>query len=129
MIGKRLTDSLLKKYEIYDFSLIKEKKVFLVGSIRFKDYFIEIESILQIVHQKFVSICSVDGLLHKSQFSEEEWDALQGIALAKLQEQDAILVLNVDGYIGKQSREEIEFFKGKVGKPIYYLTDLSQKEV
>ena len=95
----------LDKFKKHDFSLIKEEKVFLVGSIRFKDIFIKIETILQIIHGKLVGICSVDGLLHKDKFSAKEWDKLQLIALKKLENYDAILVLDVDGYIGDQSKD------------------------
>ena len=105
--------------------MIKENKISLIGSItKAKDYFIKIESILQIIHKKLVSICSVDGLLNKEKFSNEEWDILQDIALRKLNDQEAILVLDVDGYIGEQSKEEIEFFNDKLKKSIYYLSEL-----
>jgi len=125
MKNKRLTPSFLKKFEKYDFSKISEEKIFLVGSIsKAKDYFIRIESILQIVYKKLVSICSVDGLLNKERFSNDEWDSLQSIALRKLHDQDAILVLDVENYIGEQSKEEIQYFKHAIDKPIYYLSEL-----
>ena len=124
---ERLNETFLNEFKNYDFSKIKENKIFLVGSItKAKDFFIKIESILQINHKKLVSICSVDGLLNKNQFSSEEWGKLQEIALRKLNEQEAILVLNVDGYIGVQSREEIDYFKQKLKKPVYYLSELKK---
>lgn len=121
----RLDKKFLEELENYDFSKIKEVKIFLVGSItKTRDYFIRIESILQIAYKKLVSICSVDGLLNKNKFTTEEWDKLQEIALRKLVDQEAILVLDVDGYIGKQFREEIEYFETKLRRPIYYLSKL-----
>ena len=124
-MGKeRLNKNFLKKYSKYNFNRIKEEKIYLVGSARFKKYFIEIESILQVIHEKLVGICSVDGLLNKKKFSFEEWEKLQEIALRKIKDYDAILVLNVDGYIGDHSNEEIEFFKQNFNKPIYYLSKL-----
>lgn len=117
----------LDTFKNYDFSRIKEEKVFLVGSIRFKDIFIKIESILQINYGKLVGICSVDGLLHKEKFSTEEWDKLQLIALKKLDDYDAILVLDVDGYIGDQSKEEINFFTLKLKRPVYWLSKLAKE--
>jgi hypothetical protein len=116
----------LDEFKDYDFSQIQEDKIYLVGSVRFKDYFIKIESILQILFKKIVYICSVDGLLNKEKFSPNEWESLQEIALRKLEEQDAILVLNVDNYIGEHSKEEIVLFKTKFKKPIYYLTELGK---
>lgn len=121
----RLNEKLLDEFKVYDFSKIIGDKIFLVGSItKAKDYFIKIESILQINHKKMVSICSVDGLLNKLNFSSEEWDILQEIAIRKLNDQDAILVLDVNGYIGIQSREEINYFRQILRKPIYYLSEL-----
>jgi hypothetical protein len=124
MKKERLNKNFLDEFEAYDFSKIKEEKIYLVGSIRFKDYFIKIESILQIIYEKLVGVCSVDGLLNKEKFSDQEWDNLQEIAIRKLKDQDAILVLDVDNYIGKQSREEIEHFESHLRKPIYYLSGL-----
>jgi len=73
MVFNRLNNNFLKKYEDFNFSRIIEEKIFLVGSItKAKDEFIEIESILQIVHNKLVSICSIDGLLNKKEFSAKE---------------------------------------------------------
>ena len=125
MIKKeRLNKNFLDEFQDYDFSKIKENKIFLVGSMRFKDYFIKIESILQINYKKLVEICSVDGLLNKESFSVEEWDKLQEIAIRKLHDQDAILVLDVNKYIGDQSKEEIEYFHVKLKKPVYYFSKL-----
>ena len=121
-------ENFLEKFSQYEFSRIKEEKIFLIGSIRFKEYFIKIESILQITYKKIVSICSVDGLLNKNKFSTEEWDVLQEIALRKLNEQDAILVLDVNDYIGDHTREEIEFYRNNLKKPIYYLSELKMKK-
>lgn len=123
----RLNQDFLDEFKNYDFSMIKENKIFLVGSIsKAKHYFIKIESILQIIYKKLISICSVDGLLNKNQFSTEEWDKLQEIALRKLNDQEAILVLDIDDYIGEESKEEIEYFKQKLKRPIYYLSELKK---
>ncbi|MFX0076219.1 MAG: hypothetical protein ACFE96_12305 [Candidatus Hermodarchaeota archaeon] len=124
MKKERLNKKFLDEFYNYDFSKLKENKIFLVGSIRFKDYFIKIESILQIIYSKLVGICSVDGLLNKNKFNEKEWDKLQEIAFRKLEEQEAILVIDVDDYIGEQSKEEIEYFSSRLHKPVYYLSKL-----
>ena len=124
MEKERLNKNFLDEFCDYDFSRIKETKIFLVGSIRFRDYFIKIESILQIKYEKLVSICSVDGLLNKEKFSNYEWDKLQEIAIRKLMDQEGILVLDVENYIGDHSREEIDYFSNILKKSVYYLTDL-----
>ncbi len=125
----RLNNEFIEDFKNYDFSVIKEDKIFLVGSItKAKDYFIKTESILQIIFSKIVSVCSIDGILNKDLFSTEEWDKLQQIALKKLSDQEAILVLDVDGYIGDQTQEEIKYFTQKLKKPIYYLSDLKKQK-
>jgi len=120
----RLNKKFLKEFQDYDFSLIKEKKIFLVGSARFRDYFLKIESILQINYKKLVSITSVDGLLSKGKFSEDEWEDLQDIAFSKLKDQEAILVLDINNYIGDHTKQEIKFFQNEIHRPIYYLSRL-----
>ncbi len=124
MEKERLNKNFLDEFSDYNFSRINETKIFLVGSIRFKDYFIKIESVLQIKYKKLASICSVDGLLNKDKFNNNEWDKLQEIASRKLIDQEAILVLDVENYIGEQSRGEIDYFLKILKKPVYYLTDL-----
>ncbi|MFX1363543.1 MAG: hypothetical protein ACFFCE_11025 [Promethearchaeota archaeon] len=126
MVKERLNKNFLHEFSVYDFSKIKEDKIFLVGSIKFKEYFIKIESILQIIYKKIVSICSVDGLLNKNDFSSTEWEKLQEIALKKLEDQEAILVLDVNDYIGDHTKEEIEYFKTQIKRPIYYLSKLKK---
>lgn len=128
MEKKRLNEVFLAEFDDYNFSRIREEKIFLVGSItKAKNEFIRIESILQILHKKQVSICSVDGLLNKNKFSKEEWDILQEIALRKLKDQDAILVLDVDNYIGSETKEEIEYAREILNKPVYYLSQLREE--
>jgi hypothetical protein len=128
IIQMRLNPELLSEFENYDFSEVKENKISLVGSItKAKDYFIKIESILQIIHKKLVSICSLDGLLNKPEFSVKEWAILQEIALSKLKDQDAILVLDINNYIGNESREEIEYFEKVLKRPVYYLSKLKSQ--
>ncbi|MHA2339903.1 MAG: hypothetical protein ACXACX_21585 [Candidatus Hodarchaeales archaeon] len=124
MRKERLNKKFLDEFKEYDFSKIQEEKIYLVGSSRFKDYFIKIESILQILFKKIVYICSVDGLLNKEKFSSMEWESLQKIALRKLEEQEAILVVDVKNYIGDHSKEEIELFENMYKRPIYYLSKL-----
>lgn len=128
MEKERLNKNFLHEFKEFDFSKIKESKIYLAGSIKFKDFFIKIESILQIKYNKIVSICSVDGLLNKNKFSTREWDKLQEVALKKLPYQDAILVLDVNGYIGDHTKEEIEFFTRKIKKPLYYLSRLKNSK-
>ena len=124
MKKERLNKNFLDEFTKYDFSKIKENNLYLVGSARFKEYFFKIESILQIIYKKQVYICSIDGLLNKELFSKGEWEKLQEIALKKLHNHDAILILDIKNYIGDHSKEEIEYFEHIIKKPIYYLSRL-----
>ena len=68
---------------------------------------------------RLVENSGIEGDAHRDSYREvsllsiEERDK---IALKKLHLQEAILVLDVDGYIGKESREEIEYFKTLANK-------------
>ncbi len=125
MKKERINADFLKEFQKYNFSNIKEHKIYLVGSIRFKEDFIKIESLLQIKYQKLVSFCSIDGLLNKDLFSTEEWEQLQRTSLEKLRDQEAILVLDIKGYIGDHTKEEIQYFEEKLKKSVYYLSRLN----
>jgi len=124
MKKERLNKNFLEEFKEFDFSIIEETLIYLIGSAKFKDYFIKIESILQIIHKKIVSICSIDGILNKMKFSYIEWEKLQETALRKLRYQEAVLVLDINNYIGDHSKEEIEYFKNYLEKAIFFLVKL-----
>jgi hypothetical protein len=41
-----------------------------------------------------------------------------------LHNQEAILVIDIDNYIGEQTNEEIEYFENVLKRPVYYLSKL-----
>lgn len=59
----------------------------------------------------------------KDDFTEEEALILDKMHRERIKISDAILVVNVDGYIGNSTKREIEFAKS-LGKEILYYTDL-----
>ena len=59
----------------------------------------------------------------KSIFSEEELIMLGNMHKEKIRLSDAILVVNIDGYIGNSTKSEIEFAKS-LNKEIIYYTDI-----
>lgn len=59
----------------------------------------------------------------KDDFTEEEALTLEKIHKERIKLADAILVVNVDGYIGNSTKNEIEFAKS-LDKDIIYYTDL-----
>ena len=57
-------------------------------------------------------------------FTEDEEKLLDELHRIKIDLADAIYVVNVNGYIGKSTREEIEYAKQK-GKEILYLEKIN----
>ena len=59
----------------------------------------------------------------KDAYTDEQVEVLDEMHKEKIKLSDAILVVNVDGYIGSSTRSEIEFAK-ELNKEIIYYTDL-----
>ena len=59
----------------------------------------------------------------KDSYSKEECMMLDKAHKERIRLADAILVINVDGYIGNSTKSEIEFAK-ELNKEIIYYTDL-----
>lgn len=60
---------------------------------------------------------------NKDDFTEEEAVMLDKMHKERIKLADAILVINVDDYIGVSTSKEIEFAKS-LGKEVIYYTDL-----
>ncbi len=60
---------------------------------------------------------------NKEAFTNEEIIVLDKMHRERIKLSDAILVVNVDGYIGNSTKSEIEFAKS-LNKEIIYYTDL-----
>ena len=60
---------------------------------------------------------------NKDAYTEEEALMLDEMHKEKIKISDAILVVNVNNYIGSSTKSEIEFAKS-LGKEIIYYTDL-----
>ena len=59
----------------------------------------------------------------KEAYTKEQLEILGKMHKEKIRISDAILVVNVGGYLGKNTRSEIEYAK-ELGKEIIYYTDL-----
>lgn len=59
----------------------------------------------------------------KDAFSDEENSILDKMHRERIKLSDAILVVNVNGYVGNSTREEIEYAKS-LNKEILYYSDL-----
>lgn len=58
----------------------------------------------------------------KEDYAEEEMRMIGMMHKEKIRISDAILVVNVGGYIGESTRDEIEYAE-KLGKEVLYYTD------
>ncbi len=63
---------------------------------------------------------------NKDAYTEDEVKMLDKMHQEKIKLSDAILVVNVDNYIGESTKGEIEFAK-VLGKEVIYYTDLKNK--
>ena len=98
----------------------KYKVITLCGSTRFKDEFMEVQKRLTLEGNIVISV----GLFGHSG-DNEVWiegtkEMLDDMHFRKIDMADEIYVINVDGYIGTSTRNEIEYAK-RTGKVVRYL--------
>jgi len=93
------------------------KVITLCGSTKFEEKYREINAKLTLEGNVVLS-CGVFN--YKNPDKEDKRDLLQAIHRQKIDMADEIFIINVDGYIGKHTAEEIEYTK-KIGKKINYL--------
>lgn len=65
----------------------------------------------------------IDLTKSKENYTKEDFDMLGKMHKEKIKLSDAILVVNVNNYIGESTRSEIEYAKS-LNKEIIYYTDL-----
>ena len=99
----------------------RRKVVTLCGSIRFWDKIQEMHEKLEL-ENKYAVIGVTPHVMNRN-FTAEEEDILDELHRIKIDLSDAIYVINVNKYIGKSTREEIEYAKQK-GKEIIYLEEI-----
>jgi len=103
--------------------------VCLCGSTRFMDIYNEWRAKLAYEGKIVLSVELVNTQTksedpqHSNHALKEMLDELH---LRKIDLADEVFVLNVEGYIGKSTRKEIEYAESK-GKPINYLVPLDQE--
>lgn len=100
----------------------KPQVVVLCGSTRFMDEFHiwNREFSLQGKIVLTVELVTYDGATDPQRADPEQKRQLDELHLRKIDLADRVLVLNVEGYIGDSTREEIDYAES-VGKPIDYL--------
>lgn len=102
--------------------MYRRKVVTLCGSVRFWDKIQELYEKLEL-ENKYAVIGITPHVMNRN-FTEDEEDLLDELRRIKIDLADAIYVVNVNGYIGKSTREEIEYAEQK-GKEIMYLEKIN----
>ena len=105
-----MTKKIRKKYPI----------VTLCGSTKFKDEFLKAQKELTLKGYIVISVGLFGHSGDNEVFSDGVKEMLDDMHKAKIDLADAIFVINVDGYIGESTKNEIEYAK-KHNKEIFYL--------
>lgn len=92
----------------------------LCGSTKFKDQFIEENKRLTLEGNIVISVGLFGHSGDNEVWSENTKEMLDEIHKAKIDLADEIFVINVDGYVGESTKNEIEYAT-KNGKKISYL--------
>lgn len=94
----------------------------LCGSTRFEKYFHAWNEALSLAGHIVLSISAYPSQKKTGQkwYTDAQKRQFDNIHLQKIRASDAILLLNVDGYVGESARREVEFAR-KEGKQIFAL--------
>ena len=93
------------------------------GSLKFKQEMITVAE-----KMTFLGYCVIMPIFQTSKspnYTEEQIQKLKNAHLKKIDISDAILVVNVNNYIGESARLEIEYAK-KHNKQVLYYTNIMQ---
>lgn len=101
-------------------------KITLCGSTRFKEAFETANAELSLKGH-VVYTCALWG--HRGDdLAENEKLMLDAVHFVKIANSDAILVINVDDYIGESTRREM-YFASAMGKQIYFLKETDDADL
>lgn len=100
------------------------KIITVCGSLKFKDEMMKITEEMELQGNCMISVIYPTNE-DKDYYTAEQAEILDQMHKEKIKMSDAILVVNVGGYIGSSTRSEIEFAK-EMNKEIIYYTDLIQ---
>jgi hypothetical protein len=93
----------------------------LCGSTNFKQQFLEVQKGLSLEGKIVISV-SMFGHADNEPITPEQKIALDQLHFRKIDLSDMIYVIDVEGYIGESTRNEITY-AGKTGKKIRYYSD------
>ncbi len=101
------------------------KIITICGSYKYKKEMIEIAEIMTL-KENCVLLPNELSRPNKESYSKEEASIIDKMHKEKIKLSDAILVVNVDNYIGTSTKQEIEYAKN-LNKEIIYYTDIINK--
>ncbi len=99
------------------------KIITVCGSLKFYKEMMEITEIMELQGNCMLVPIYNPNRPNKDTFTEEEALMLDKMHKEKIKLADAILVVNVDGYIGNSTRNEINYARS-LNKEIIYYTDM-----
>ena len=97
----------------------KYKVITLCGSIKFKEEFLKMQEKLTL-NGNIVLTPNFFQSIKKEEINEQTKKMLDEMHRQKIDMSDVIYVINVNGYIGESTKNEIEYAKSK-NKEILYL--------
>lgn len=102
------------------------KTIVICGSLKFQKEMMEIAEVMELKGNLVITPI-YPTRENKDAYTEEEMNTLNSVHLEKIKIADAILVVNVGGYIGSSTKREIEFAES-LNKEVIYYTDLVNVE-
>jgi hypothetical protein len=98
----------------------KYKIITLCGSTKFKEQFIEVQKRLTLEGNIVISVGLFGHSGDSEAFNEQTKEMLDDMHKRKIDMADEIFVINVNGYIGDSTKNEIQYAQ-KTGKTVRYL--------
>lgn len=104
------------------------KIITVCGSLKFYKEMMDITEKMELLGNCMLVPIYNPSKSSKDDFTEEEALMLDKMHKERIKLSDAILVVNVNAYIGSSTKSEIEFAKS-LNKEIIYYTDIVDKEI
>ena len=100
------------------------KTIAICGSMRYVKEMLEVAEKIEL-QGNVVLLPLYNPWKKKRNYTKDEYNILEKVHKERIKLAEAILVVNVDNYIGESTSKEIEFAK-KLGKEIIYYTELEK---
>ena len=100
------------------------KTITICGSMRYVKEMLEVAEKIEL-QGNVVLLPLYNPWKKKRNYTKDEYNILEEVHKERIKLAEAILVVNIDNYIGESTSKEIEFAK-KLGKEIIYYTELEK---